>query len=89
VATLPPQPPTPAPTPTPPKSGNLTAAASLRAHQVQELAEQMPALTKAAVGLDISFYLGIEIGNSPALSEEVIEKINQVLQQVSEELKLR
>jgi hypothetical protein len=88
VASPPPQPPKPVQPPTPPKKGSLTAAASLRPHQVQELAEQIPALTKAAVGLDISFYLGIEISNSSALPEEVIEKINQVLQQVSDELKL-
>jgi hypothetical protein len=90
LASPPPPPSTPPVSPpAPAKTGALSAAASLRTHQVQELAEQLPALTKAAVGLDLSFYLGIEIKRSPALSEEVIEKINQVLQQVSEELKLR
>jgi hypothetical protein len=88
AAALAPPPAVQPPPPPPTEKGSLRAAASLRAHQVQELAEQLPALTKAAVGLDISFYVGIEIKHSLALTEEAIEKLNQVLQQVSNELKL-
>ena len=57
-------------------------------YEIQNLFEQIPDLTRAAIGLDLKFHLRIELGFTPPASEEAIEKINKYLQEVSEDLKL-
>ena len=51
--------------------------------------ENVSELTRAAIGLDLKFLLRVELGSNPPPPEEAVVKINQLLQEVSEQLKLR
>ena len=64
------------------------AEAVLEADQIQDLADQMPELLKAAVGNELRFTVGIEVGGATAPSPEVVEKIKALLAEVSEDLRL-
>ena len=66
----------------------LTAEAVLEANGIQDLADQIPALAKAAVGNDLKFNLRIEFGGEIAPDPEAVEEINALLAEVSEKLKL-
>ena len=68
--------------------GTFTAEASLEAGGIQDLAEQIPALSLAAVGTSLTFNIRIELGGDTPPNPEAIEAINALLTQVSEELKL-
>lgn len=82
-----PTPPPPAPPPTAP--GVLVAEGELRVAEIQELSEQVNALRKAAVGLDIRFRIRIEIGGGKQeVSDETARKLDEILAQVSDGLKL-
>jgi len=81
-------PPPPPPPPPPPEPGVLTTQAHLRPNQIQDLADQIGDLTKAAIGLDLAFHLRIELKGASRPADEVVAKINQVLQEISKELKL-
>ena len=73
-------------------SGSRTsprAEAVLEADQIQDLADQMPELLKAAVGNELRFTVGIEVGGETAPSPEAVEKINDLLAEVSEDLRLQ
>jgi DNA-binding transcriptional regulator YiaG len=72
-----------------PQPGVLVAEAELRPDKIQTLANQMGAITKATAGLDLRFHIRIELGGSPILSEDIVTKINQLLQELSTGLKLR
>ncbi|MBI4642080.1 MAG: hypothetical protein HY731_15440, partial [Candidatus Tectomicrobia bacterium] len=72
-----------------PEPGVLVAEADLRLNEIQDLADQVADIIKAAVGLDLKFHLRIELGGSSRLSDDVISRINKVLQEISEQLKLR
>lgn len=72
-----------------PKPGVLIAAAELRPNQIQDLAEQVSEVAKIAVGHDLRFHLRIELGGASRPPDDVIMKMNQVLQEVSGELRLR
>ncbi len=73
---------------TPKPKGLLVAEATLEANDIQELADQIPDITKAAVGNDLKFSLRIEFGGETAPAPEAVEKINVLLAEVSGELKL-
>ncbi len=84
----------PSVTPGPPavsktKAGLLVADASVDTYEIQNLFEHVSELTKAAIGLDLRFHLRVELGPTPPPSEEVVAKINQLLREVSEQLKLQ
>ena len=49
----------------------------------------MPELLKAAVGNELRFTVGIEVGGETAPSPEAVEKINDLLAEVSEDLRLQ
>jgi DNA-binding transcriptional regulator YiaG len=72
-----------------PQPGMLIAEAELRPNEIQDLADQIGAITKAAVGLDLKFHLRIELDASPIPSEDIVTKIDQLLQEISSGLKLR
>ena len=65
-----------------------SAEAVLEADRIQDLADQMPELLKAAVGNDLKFTVRIEVGGESAPSPEAVAKINDLLAEVSEELRL-
>jgi hypothetical protein len=81
---LPPRPPGP-----PPKLGMLVAEALIETYEIQNLSEQVSELTRAAIGLDLKFHIRVELGSTPPPSEEAVAKINQLLQEVSEQLRLK
>ena len=73
-------------------SGSRTsprAEAVLEADRVQDLADQVPELLKAAVGNDLRFTVRIEVGGATAPSPEAVAKINDLLAEVSEDLRLQ
>ena len=73
-------------------SGSRTsprAEAVLEADRVQDLADQVPELLKAAVGNELRFTVRIEVGGTTAPSPEAVEKINDLLAEVSEDLRLQ
>ncbi len=81
--------PPPPPPPPPPPLGVLLAEAELQPNQIQDLAEQIADIKKAAVGLDLKFRIRIELGGVLSPSAEPVVKINQILEEISEKLKLK
>ncbi len=75
--------------PKPPKpSGLLVAEAVLEANGIQDLADQVPELAKAAVGNNLQFNVRVELGGETTPGPEAVEKINELLAEVSDKLKL-
>ncbi len=72
----------------PKPKGLLIAEAVLEANGIQDLADQIPDVTKAAVGNDLKFNLRVEFGGETAPDPEAVDKINTLLSEVSDELKL-
>ena len=76
----------PPPPPPPPPLGAHIATAELSPSQIQDLAEVIGDVIKAAAGHDIRFTLRVEMGNeTPA---EVVEKVSEQLKEVDEGLGL-
>ena len=75
--------------PKPPKPpGLLVAEAVLEANGIQDLADQVPEIAKAAVGNNLQFNVRVEMGGETAPDPETVEKINELLSRVSDKLKL-
>lgn len=72
----------------PKREGQLTAQAELEASGIQDLADQIPAIIKAAVGAGIVFNVRIEVGGETPPDPEIVEKLNKLLGEISDELKL-
>ena len=68
--------------------GLLMAEDVLEANSIQDLAEQIPELTKAAVGTPLKFNIRIEFGGETTPDPEAVEKINELLAEVSDKLRL-
>ncbi|MBI4454518.1 MAG: ATP-binding protein [Acidobacteria bacterium] len=71
------------------KPGVLVAESELRANEIQDLADQIGEITKAAVGADLKFYLRVELGESTPPQDDVTAKINKLLGEITEGLKLK
>ncbi|HAA26688.1 MAG TPA: hypothetical protein DCE56_02175 [Cyanobacteria bacterium UBA8553] len=71
------------------KTNQLVASAELQTHELQELADKIAELKSAAAGIDLKFKLQIEMGGESRPPEEAIEQINELLQEISENLKLQ
>src|SRR5712691_11500875 len=71
------------------KPGVLVAEADLRPNEIQDLADQVADIAKAAVGLDLKFRLRVELGGGSRPSDDVVANINQLLQEISDDFKLR
>ena len=69
--------------------GTVTAEATLEASGIQDLAEQIPALSLAAVGKSLTFNIRIELSGETPPDSETIAAIDELLAQVSDALKLR
>ena len=68
--------------------GTVTAEASLEASGIQDLAEQIPALSLAAVGKNLRFNIRVELSGDTPPDPEAIEAINSLLLRVSDKLRL-
>ncbi len=66
----------------------LEAEASLQANGIQDLADQIPGITQAAVGSELKFNVRVELGGDTAPDPAVVEKINALLSEVSADLRL-
>ncbi len=73
---------------TPRPRGLLIAEAVLEAHGIQELAERISDILTAAVGNDLKFSVRVEFGGETAPDSEAVEKINKLLSEVSDKLRL-
>ncbi len=77
----------PPPPPPPPPIGKWVAEADLQPSQIQDLAEAMGDLLKAAVGYEINFHLRIELDRN--VPKEVVNKVNELLSDVDNGLDLK
>ena len=68
--------------------GMLVAEAPLEANGIQDLADQIPEIAQAAVGSQLKFNVRIELGGDTTPDPAVVEKINALLSEVSDDLKL-
>ena len=68
--------------------GMLVAEASLEANGIQDLADQIPDIAQAAVGSALNFNVRIELGGDTTPDPAVVDKINALLSEVSDDLKL-
>ena len=64
------------------RPGVLTAEVVLEANGIQDLADQIPEIAKAAVGNDIKFTVRVEFGGDETPPAEAVEKINELLAEV-------
>ena len=69
--------------------GALVAEAPLQVEEIQDLYDQLGDLVKATVGLNLQFTLRMELGPAAQVSEERLAKMNELLAEVSDKLRLR
>jgi hypothetical protein len=79
----------PPPPPPPPPPGVWVAQADLRPNQLQDLADQVGELTRAAVGFDLKFSLRIELSGQKPPPVNLVERLNKLLAEVTTELRLQ
>jgi hypothetical protein len=70
------------------KPGVLVAEAELRPNQIQDLADQVAEIVKAAAGLELKFNLRVELGGPSQPSDEIVARVNELLRGVADKLKL-
>ena len=64
------------------RPGVVTAEAVLEANGIQDLADQIPEIAKAAVGNDLKFTVRVEFGSDETPPAEAVERINELLAEV-------
>ena len=69
-----------------PKPGILVAEAYLGPSQIQDLADQIPEITKTAAGLDLKYHVRMELKGDGEKTKEIVKQINESLKEVSDEL---
>ncbi len=74
---------------TPPQPGMLVAEAELRLNELQDLADSIANIRQAAVGFDLKFRLRLELSGLSRPPDDVVTKINLLLQDISAQLRLR
>ncbi|MGE5541522.1 MAG: hypothetical protein ACM3WT_00610, partial [Bacillota bacterium] len=67
----------------------LKAEADLRPNQIQDLADQIPAITGAAAGLEMRIRLTIQVKKPGEGSQEKVARLNELLKVVCEGLNLK
>ena len=77
------------PDPPPYRAGVLIAAADLEPYGIQDLADQIPAITEAAVGTNLKFNIRVEFGGETPPDPEAVDKINELLAEVDDTLRLK
>ena len=71
-----------------PRSNTRVAAAYLETHELQDFADKIADIKNAAAGIDLKFKVQLELGGDSAPSDEVTSRINEILQEISENLEL-
>jgi hypothetical protein len=66
----------------------MAAEAALEVYEIQDLAEKISDIAIAAVGCDFKVKVRIELGGDAEPNKEVVDKINLLLAEVSEDLQL-
>ena len=69
-------------------AGTRVAEGELQLSQLQDLAERVTELKRVTMGSDMKLSVRIEIGGKP-ISDEVAAKVNGLLAEVSDKLKLQ
>ena len=69
-----------------PAGGALTTEASLEANGIQDLADQVHSIVRAAAGNNLKFSVRIELGGDTAPPAEVVIELNALLSQISDDL---
>ncbi len=77
------------PAPSQPAPGVLVAEADLRLNEIQDLADSIATIGQAAVGFDLKLHLRLELSGASRPSDEVVAKINLLLQDISVKLRLQ
>jgi hypothetical protein len=67
----------------------LVAEAELQPSEIQDLADQVGELKKAAAGLELKFTVRLEISGPGMSDESVVAKLNDLLKAVSDQLQLK
>jgi hypothetical protein len=78
----------PPPLPPPPRPGVRVAEAELRPNEIQDLADAVGELIELAAGQELRFRLRVELGIE-SLADDVVEKIGNVLADISKDLTLK
>ncbi len=68
--------------------GTRTAKAQLKSGQIQDLADRVADITKAAAGMDIRFTVTVELGGDSAPAPEAVERLQELLGDISADFKL-
>ena len=68
--------------------GLFVAEAAMEGNGIQDLADQIPDILEAAVGYPLEFRVRIEFGGETAPDQAKVDKINALLSEASEDLKL-
>ena len=76
-------------TPPPLAPGMLVAEAELRLNELQDLADSIASIRQAAVGFDLKFRLRLELSGASRPPDDVVTKLNLLLQDISDQLRLR
>ena len=72
-----------------PTGGALTAEASLEANGIQDLADQVHSIVRAAAGNNLKFNVRIELGGNTPPPADVVSEINALLSQISDGLQFQ
>jgi hypothetical protein len=67
----------------------LVAEADLRLNEIQDLADSVANISQAAVGFDLKWHLRLELSGAARPPDDVVTKINLLLQEVSDRLRLQ
>jgi hypothetical protein len=73
----------------PPATGVHVAEAELQPDQIQDLAEKLPELLHATAGLELRLRLRVELGGDSPPSDDNLEEIRGILEEICRGLKLR
>jgi hypothetical protein len=72
-----------------PRPGVRVAQSDLRVNEIQDFADAVSEITKAAAGHDLRFSLRIELGGEKIPPQDVVDLVNEMLaKKVSAKLKL-
>ena len=71
-----------------PPFGCLVAEAELRPNEIQDLADQIGEVVKAAAGLELRVRVRVELGGAERPSPQALEKVNEILRAIRDEFQL-
>ena len=61
----------------------------MEVHGIQDLADQIADISTAAIGNEIKYKIRVEFGGETSPDPEAVEKINELLAEVDDTLKLK